>query len=164
MNSILKNAILKSFHGEWTHIDPKRALEGLSINVAKEKPKGFDHSCWDLLHHVLIWQQALINNIKGQDVDWREIEEKENWPSKDEIKNDETFTHLLKTFFSNLEHSKELIKSVELFNEKEISVGPTQLTRIKLILVLLQHTSYHLGQIVSLRKYLGDWPENRNES
>ena len=35
-------------------------------------------------------------------------------------------------------------------------------TKFRLMLVFLQHTSYHLGQIVTTRKLLGNWDENRS--
>ena len=35
-------------------------------------------------------------------------------------------------------------------------------TKFRLMLVFLQHTSYHLGQIVTTRKLLGIWDEKIN--
>ncbi|OLS21303.1 MAG: hypothetical protein HeimC3_36200 [Candidatus Heimdallarchaeota archaeon LC_3] len=160
MNDKLVDALSKSFHGEWTHIDPKRALKGLTSENARKKPKGFDHSCWELLYHIVTWQKTLLKNIKGQEIDWNKIEQEDNWPNEEILKNDENFSELVETFYSGINESKELIKNVDLLNEKEISIGPKELSIIKLTIVLLQHTSYHLGQIVSLRKFLGDWPLN----
>ena len=56
-------------------------------------------------------------------------------------------------FHSGIDEAQELLKSVDFAN---IDEKLPELYVIKHFLTLLQHTSYHLFQIVTIRKILGD--------
>lgn len=155
MQDQLINAISSGFHGKWTHIDPKKAFVGLSPTTAKKKPNINAHSCWELLHHIVIWQDAIIKHIQGETIDWNEIEKKDNWPTAEAMKDDLKFSNLLDRFHSGMEEAKKLLNSVDI---TKTSGGFPELSIIKLFIVLLQHTSYHIGQIITVRKCIGDWP------
>ena len=161
MREQLVNAISSGFYGEWTHIDPKKALANLTPTIARKKPENMVHSCWELLHHIVIWQESIIKNIKGDSLDWNEIVAKQNWPTPEVMKDDSNFSKLLDRFFSGVKEATNLLNGVD-FTKK--SVGFPELSTIKLYIVLLQHTSYHNGQIITVRKSTGDWPPITNES
>ncbi|MHA2074371.1 MAG: DinB family protein [Candidatus Hodarchaeales archaeon] len=153
MKKQMIEAITSGLEGEWTHIDPKSALANLNPSKAKIKPKYVSHSPWELLHHIVIWQDALLAQIKGASLDWNEIEKKDNWPTSESMQDDSNFSSLLNRFHSGIEEAQELLKRVDFTN----TYGQfPELSVFKLYLTLLQHTSYHLGQIVTIRKQLGD--------
>ena len=39
------------------------------------------HSCWDLLHHTVFWQDIILKNLEGEYIDWNTINNEDNWPS-----------------------------------------------------------------------------------
>lgn len=160
MKNQLIDAIHSGFNGEWTHIDPKKALAGLTIDNAKKKPNKSTHSCWELLHHIVIWQETIIKNIKGETIDWNEIEGKDNWPTHETMLEDFNFGNLLNRFHTGMEEAQSLLKSVDFINK---SVGFPELSTIKLYLTLLQHTSYYIGQIITVRQILDDWPPKNDD-
>ncbi|MHA1451166.1 MAG: DinB family protein [Candidatus Hodarchaeales archaeon] len=90
MKDHLIKAISGGLHGTWTHVDPIKAIKGLSPANARKKPEKTTHSCWELLHHIYIWQDALLRQIKGETLDWNEIEKKDNWPEA-EVMTDDSF-------------------------------------------------------------------------
>lgn len=153
-NQIIK-AISSGFHGKWTHIDPQKALRGLTPASAKKKSDGIDHSCWELLHHIVIWLEAIISQIKGQTVNWHELEKTENWPSEESMQDDSNYHKLVERLQAGIEDAQKLLEQVDF---AKIPPGKPELSTIKLFLVLLQHTSYHIGQIITVRKCLGTWP------
>ena len=161
MKKQLINAISSGLHGEWTHTDPKRALAGLTPINAKKKSTKSTHSCWELLHHIIVWQDTIINNIKGENLDWREIESQDNWPTEESLTDDSNFLDLKNRFLAGIEEAQDLLKQTDF---TEMSRGYPELPKIKLYITLLQHTSYHLGQIMSLRKNLGDWPPSKDNT
>ena len=58
----------------------------------------------------------------------------------------------------NLEKVDVKIKNINLMDRIEIGAPfLPDATYFKILLVFLQHTSYHLGQLVTTRKLLGDW-------
>ena len=137
-----------------------KSVEGLTPTIARKKPADKYHSCWDLLHHTVYWQDILLNNLDGQFIDWTTLSNEENWPTDEKLSKDENFIELVKKFKVNLETATKKFENIDLM--KKIKIGPERtpaVTYFRLILVFLQHTSYHLGQIVTTRKLLGDWKD-----
>ena len=144
--------------GFLTHLEPMKAVEGLSPTTARKKPSNKYHSCWDLLHHTVFWQEVLLKNLDGKFIDWSTISNEENWPSDESLSNDDNFIELVKNFNKNLEMAATMLEKIDLM--KGIKIGPEHtpdITYFRLFLVFLQHTSYHIGQMVTTRKILGDW-------
>ena len=157
MEKQLLKDISSGLIGELTHLHPKKAVEGLTPAIARKKPKNLDHSCWDLLHHTVFWQDILLKNLDGKFVDWYPPHDK-NWPSNENLSNDDNFSGLLNKFNNNLEKVAEKLQHINLMERVEIGPPlPPDTTYFRILLVFLQHTSYHLGQLVTTRKLLGDW-------
>ena len=161
MREQLIKDLSSGINGFLTHLEPKKAVEGLTPTIARKKPSNKYHSCWELLHHTVFWQDILLRNLDGKFIDWSTISNEENWPSDDYLSKDDNFIELVKKFNKNLEIATKKLDKIDLM--KGIKIGPEHtpdVTYIRLFLVFLQHTSYHLGQIVTTRKLLGDWKEN----
>ncbi len=152
------DAVTSGLQGKWTHIDPKRALKELTPATAKKKPQDFEHSCWELLHHIVLWCEIIIKQLKGEAPNWNETQKIEDWPSPESLQDDSNFYELLDLFFSYIEEAQKLLNEVDF---TKMSAGWPELSIPKLYMVFLQHTSYHIGQIVVIRKILGDWQEKK---
>ncbi|MFX1502815.1 MAG: hypothetical protein ACFFDH_17780, partial [Promethearchaeota archaeon] len=110
--------------------------------------------------HTVFWQDILLQNLDGKVIDWSKISNEENWPTDEKLNEDNNFIELVNIFKNNLELSAKKLEKIDLMNR--IKIGPENtpdITYFRLFLVFLQHTSYHLGQIVTTRKLLGDWKE-----
>ncbi|MFX0212022.1 MAG: DinB family protein, partial [Candidatus Hodarchaeota archaeon] len=117
-----------------------------------------EYSCWELLHHIVVWQDTIIMQLKGDSLDWNEIEKKDNWPTKETMLDDSNYFDLVDRFHTGIEESKRLLTNADFTKTVSLGDGLPELSIIKLFIILLQHTSYHIGQIITVRKYLGDWP------
>jgi uncharacterized damage-inducible protein DinB len=155
MKETVIKTLVNGLYGKNTHVDPKKVVEGLTPANAKLKPENDNHSCWDLLHHIKIWQKAILDAIKGEEVDWGNISKHHNWPSAEYLSDDQNFLGLVKMFQDGLKEAEELIETIDLHKSMPAwDNAPV----IQAIIVLLQHNSYHYGQIVAIRKSLGIWP------
>jgi uncharacterized damage-inducible protein DinB len=154
MKEQLIKVIINGLHGKNTHISPEKAIADLSPEDARKKPKNSNHSCWELLHHIVIWQEAIFEAIEGKEVDWREVSKNHNWPSDEYLSDDSNYTNLVDKFLQGLSKSEELVNSADLHKSMPAwDDAPV----IQAFMVLLQHNSYHLGQIITTRKNLGLW-------
>ncbi|MFX0126272.1 MAG: DinB family protein, partial [Candidatus Hodarchaeota archaeon] len=70
MSDTLIKVIVNGLHGKNTHLNPQKAVEGLSPTSARNRPSAELHSCWDILHHIVVWQEGILRAIKGEKVDW----------------------------------------------------------------------------------------------
>ncbi|MFX1370768.1 MAG: DinB family protein [Promethearchaeota archaeon] len=137
-----------------------KAIEGLTPETARKRPSNKYHSCWDLLHHTVFWQDILLQNLDGKVIDWTKISNEENWPTDEKLIEDDNFIELVNIFKNKLELAAKKLEKIDFMNR--IKIGPENtpdISYFRLFLVFLQHTSYHLGQIVTTRKLLGDWKE-----
>jgi len=154
MNEIIAEIIRRSLHGKDAHIDPLKALKGLTAEMARKRPSPSSHSCWELLHHIVMWQSVCIDAIKGKEVDWEAAQRKE-WPSQERMTDAAQWDNLVAKFERGLEEASQLVERVDL--AKPIPAWGDAPT-FQVLMVLVQHNSYHIGQIVATRIALGYWP------
>ncbi len=152
-DSIIK-AIINGLQGKNTHLLPKKAIEGLDSTTAKQKLGKDTHSSWELLHHLVVWQEGILQAIEGKNVDWKDIDKNHNWPTDEYLKEEINFSNLVHKFEKGLSKAENLVKTVDLY--KSMPAWNNEPV-IQAYMVLLQHNSYHLGQIVAVRKALGIW-------
>ena len=159
----MQDSIITTFKrglvGKGIHLDSRKAIKGLTPLIARKKPHNDVHSCWELLHHIVVWQDAIIKAIKGKDVDWDSIGKNNNWPSAEMLKQDLNFNNLVVKFDKGIEKVEKLIEKVKFSDPMP---GWENHPVFEGISVLLQHNSYHIGQMVVVRKLLGEQPSSDN--
>ena len=151
--SWLGDILSRGLSGHDAHVAPSRAVQGLSHEQATEKAGNDVHSVWEQLFHIVFWQDLCLRAIGGRRVDWEGAEGKD-WPDQGDPEG-EPWNDLRTRFLSGLEEAQRILKTMDLQTALE-SWGNAPAA--KAFLVLVQHNSYHLGQIVSQRRTLGQWP------
>ena len=137
---------------DWTaHVNATDALDGLAPAQAAAKVEGWPHSIAEEVAHMLFWQrhsQAAIETgaerkVRSAAEGWPAVAEGE-WPRiRDE-------------FLAALAKNKTCARDPELLakgfgDRKPYTVGVR-------LLIMSTHDSYHLGQIVMMRRVMGAWP------
>lgn len=153
MNEIISKIIKAGLHGENTHLHPNKALQDLSAEKARKKPSPNVSSCWEILHHIAVWQKFCLELIKGNKPRWETVKEEE-WPSQERLSEDTEWDGLVSKFKKDLQETAELAGSIDPMKPMP---GWRNAPAIQALLMLAQHNSYHLGQIVTIRKTLGYW-------
>ena len=154
----VKDAVLSGLQGAFIHSEPMVILEGLTPEVARKTSSGFDHSCWDLLHHTVIWNDIFLGNIKGNIENWNP---ENNWPIQIEQENDSVFYDLINHFEGQLNEVRSLVQQpiISFSKKQKISTNSDhELSIIKLYMTIIQHISYHIGQIACVRRMVDNWP------
>ncbi|TXT54591.1 MAG: hypothetical protein BAJATHORv1_60088 [Candidatus Thorarchaeota archaeon] len=144
--------LAKGLKAKYTHVDPIRALQAISIDKVVEKPNPQTRSIFELLHHVVLWQNLTIEALQGHDVIWPK--KGEDWPKSNAVSK-EGWKELVEEFTQGLERAEIVAEMLE--SETPIPAWEN-MSASNGLLVLVQHNSYHMGQIVLLRQVLGIWP------
>ncbi|MHA1989493.1 MAG: DinB family protein [Candidatus Hodarchaeales archaeon] len=148
LNRVLKEGL----YGDNTHIDTLKGLSELTDIQAKDKPIEGSHSSYEILFHMIYWQDLLIEGLSEGEY-FKEKFANTNWPTDNDYKN-LSWENLLEHFTKGVKIAEDVISNSDLTKEiKEANGEPA----LKSILVLLQHNSFHLGQIVQVRKAHGSW-------
>jgi uncharacterized damage-inducible protein DinB len=152
----LRQHLLDLIKMQGAHISFEDAIKDLKPENRTRKVQRNLYSIWDNLEHMRIAQNDLLNYML--DENW----ESPKWPEEywspednDDI-TDEKWNESVTSFHNDLENIIELITSpkTDLFG---IIPGTKNHTYLREILIAADHNSYHTGQIVLMRRLLGDW-------
>lgn len=143
----------RGIRGTNAHTDAAGVFEGLDWQQAGEKPEGCPHSVWQLLWHMNYWQDFTLAYLKGEAPRNPEHAE-ESWPEQSMPASEEEWNREAEHFSAGLlQAEQEAAKDVS-----EEGFGGKRRTRADLLMVIINHNSYHAGQAVFLRRMIGAWP------
>jgi len=145
---LTEERLVKLLHGIHIHVDPLKALEGLPEDQATAEPWPEARSPYQLLTHMVYWQDYSLALIEGTP---HQHEEGRDWEPTGE-----TWRELTNRFKAGLE-SLERHASGKPDRRLEVAEGLSTTVAAE-IMGVAQHNSYHLGQLVQARKALGSWP------
>ena len=147
MKEIVESSLKKGLIGAHSHINPLEAISDIDASLARKRLMDNSHSIWEILYHIVIWQDIFIENIKGNEANW----EVNSWPVENEMQSDEDFENLKGRFKRGLKEIKELIKSVNLAEQLSFWHNDPVL---QFAVVAITHNSYHIGQIMYLKNLI----------
>lgn len=147
-SAALADALVRALAGEDAHVDPERALAGLDAGQAGRLPGGAPHSVYQILCHVLYWQDLLLQALRGSEVAWPSSAA-EGWRAPPRPAGEEAWREAVDRFLAGVHEARE--------RARELAANPEH-PHFRYVLILALHNSYHLGQIVLLRRLMGAWP------
>src|SRR5579859_1246576 len=138
------------------HVTFDAAVARFPAAARGKKPKGAPHTAWQLVEHMRIAQWDILEfcrNPNHVSPKWPEG----YWPSSNAPPSDAAWKKSISAFRQDLSEMRELVENAD---EKKLHAriphGNGQ-TLLREALLLADHNSYHLGQLVLLRKMLGSW-------
>ena len=151
----LREQLRKVLDWREAHADWKQALAGLDPAHRGVRPAGSPHSVWDLLEHVRLAQRDILDftvNPKHVSPDWPAG----YWPKTLAPADDAQWEKSVREFFHDLKEMEKLVSNprTDLFARIPHGTGQTFLRQV---LLLVDHNSYHLGQLVLVRRLLSAW-------
>jgi uncharacterized damage-inducible protein DinB len=146
----LREHILLLLEGKSAHIDLESAVKDFPLDKINEHVDDSPHSAWQLLEHVRIAQWDILEfsrDAKHRSPDWPDG----YWPKKDGTKSD--WKASVKQVLKDLKAMQALVKDKkdDLYEPFPWGEGQTLLREALLVAV---HNSYHLGQLVLLKRML----------
>lgn len=156
------NALAWAMAGMGSHVEPMRAVEGLSPPAAAREVGCGLHSAHRLLHHIVYWQDIMLGAAEGAaeaagvpsgspvaPVPWPQGPEDWQSPMPE-------WPELVERFGANLGRAQKLARGAAL--HAPIPAWGPEMTVGAALGVLITHNSYHLGQLVAARRAAGAWP------
>ncbi len=141
---------------EEAHVGFEKASAGIPADKRAVVPAGFEHSAWDLLEHLRIAQADILdfclNPAYKHELAWPA----DYWP-KSRQENDAAWNASIEGFKRDREAMAKLARETQDL-AAPVPTGKPNQTYLRAILMLADHTAYHLGQLVSVRRALGVWP------
>jgi len=154
----LRKHLVALLRGGEAHIQFADALTDFPSNKRGAFAAGLPHTGWQLLEHARIAQWDILEfsrNPKHVSPDFPEG----YWPKTPGPPDGAAWNKSLKRFQRDLQAMVALISNVRVDLHAPLPWGDGQ-TLLRETLVLADHTAYHLGQLVDLRRALKSWPES----
>jgi uncharacterized damage-inducible protein DinB len=157
----MERVAIELLEGRGAHADPLACLEDLALEQANQKPPGFEHSIFEIVAHLNYWMDYDLKRMRGAREPYP-VHASESWPSPGTVENApwkreiERFKLLLQEFAqaSHGDCASWLTEAPATHRSHERNAS----TAGAMIFQAIAHNSYHLGQIVDLRRALGAWP------
>jgi hypothetical protein len=137
------------------HVPFDEAVKGLAPELRGKRPKGAEHSPWQLLEHLRIAQWDILEfsrDAKHKSPEWPGG----YWPAKPATPDEKAWDKSVRAFRKDLKAMCALVcdEKTDLF--AKIAHGDGQ-TVLREALLVADHNAYHVGQLVLVRRLLGAW-------
>jgi DinB superfamily len=151
----LRQHVVEVLKGGHAHATFDAAVKNLPAAQRGKRPKGAEHSPWEILEHLRIAQWDILEfsrDPKHQSPDWPTG----YWPARQVPSDEKAWDKSVRTLRRDLKAMCELVtkESTDLFAEIPHGSGQTILREA---LLLADHNAYHLGEMVLVRRELGVW-------
>jgi len=137
------------------HVPFEDAVEGMSPEIIGTVPDGLPYSLWQLVEHIRITQWDILEfsrNPKYQSPDWPEG----YWPSTVAPAHPGDLAMSVERIVADREEFTALLRAAGEGIYEPFAHGHGQ-SLFREALLIADHTSYHTGEILVVRRLLGDW-------
>jgi hypothetical protein len=153
----LRKQLANLLKGGQAHVHFSDAAEGFPLRKRGVLVKGLPHTAWQLLEHARIAQRDILEFSRNPDHVSPDFPEG-YWPKTPIPPNPAAWDNSVRDFHYDLLQMIALVENPKTDLHAPIPHGHGQ-NILREALVLADHNSYHLGQLVDLRRALGIWPE-----
>ena len=155
-DTIFRQNLIELLQGGQAHVTPKDVLTGIQLELRHVRPAEGLHSVWEELEHLRLAQADILRYTL--DASWQSPSWPDGyWPAPTDHPTEERWSASVSGFFANLDDVIALAQNPEIDLTAHIPHGEGR-TYLREILLVADHNAYHLGQIVQIRKMLGNWP------
>jgi len=154
-NKALRQHLLSLLKGGNAHVDFDSAFKDLPAGLRGKRPKGTQHSPWEVLEHLRIAQWDILEFSRNPNHKSPEFPAG-YWPRTPAPPDETAWDKSIQSFRKDLEALCDLVadESTDLY--ARIPHGDGQ-TILREALLAADHNAYHLGEAVLLRRILGAW-------
>lgn len=139
------------FGNNWTSSNLKDTLAGVSWQQAIAKIQSLN-TIAALVYHINYYVSAVLKVLQGEPLTASDKYSFDLPP----IQSDRDWQHLMDKLWKDAENSAGLIEQMADSKLDEIFVDEKYGTYYRNLQGIIEHTHYHLGQIVLIKKLLGD--------
>jgi uncharacterized damage-inducible protein DinB len=149
--------VASSLGWEQAHASLENAAKDLAPALRGKRPDGYPHSPWELVEHIRITQHDLLDFCQNphyvEKLEWP----RDYWPVTPEPPSADAWEKSIAEFKRERDAFARFTTETDLDLTAKIPRGTGQ-TYLRTILLAVDHASYHIGQMVSVRRLLGAWP------
>ncbi len=154
-DTALREQLIKLLEGGSAHATFDSAVKGFPLDRIGMRPKGLPYSAWELLEHMRIAQEDILRfsiSAEHESPKWPEG----YWPASREPEKQSHWARSVKAIRKDLAEFQALVRDPKQDLHQKFPWGDGQ-TLLREALLIADHNSYHIGQLVLVRRLLGAW-------
>jgi uncharacterized damage-inducible protein DinB len=155
-DSALRTQLVTLLDWSDAHAGFEAAVKGIAPKVRGAVPNGWDYSAWQLVEHMRMAQDDILAFCVSSSYEEKKWPD-EYWPTSPTPPSDAAWDASLAAYRRDRNAMQRLAGNPDIDLFATVPNGTTQ-TYLREILLVADHTAYHVGQLISLRKQLGIWP------
>ena len=137
------------------HANFDQAVDGLEPELRGRRPPGMPHSPWEIVEHIRRAQHDILDfclNADYTEQTWPD----DYWPETPEPPGAQAWDESIAAFHRDLKALQDLAADPERDLFAKIPHGSGQ-TYLRELVLVIDHTAYHVGELVTIRRLLGAW-------
>lgn len=154
-SSLVREHLARLLEWEDAHAGFDAAVAGLPENLRGQGPPGLPYSPWQLLEHLRITQHDILEfciNRGYREMSWPD----DYWPRSPAPGSAKDWDQSVEQFRRDRAALQKLARDSQLDLESAIPHGQGQ-TYLRELLLAADHTAYHVGELIVVRRLLGAW-------
>jgi uncharacterized damage-inducible protein DinB len=152
----IRDHLVRALSWEEARVNFAKAVAGVPVDKRGARPPGFEHSIWQQVEHIRLAQNDIlefcVNPAYEHTMKWPD----DYWPPA-EPADAKGWDESLAAYARDLEAMKRVARETPDLSAL-VPTGKGSQTYLRAILLVLDHTSYHVGQLLEVRRALGIWP------
>jgi uncharacterized damage-inducible protein DinB len=152
----LRTQLTALLKGGQAHADIRSALADFPVELAGAKPHGLPYSAWQLLEHIRFTLHDLLvfsTDSEYEEPNWPD----DYWPKQAAPPNADAWKKSVRGLEADIEALAALTADEHSNLYDTIPWGKNNETLLREVLLAADHTSYHTGELIVLRRLLGAW-------
>jgi uncharacterized damage-inducible protein DinB len=144
------------FHENDWFASMDQALHGVTAAEAAWTSSGITNSIWQIVNHLIFWNEDVIHRIKGTENSHKAIDNEETFGNPGDPKDEIGWTKTVQSLNEVMNKLKTVIADLD--DEKlKAPYAANRYSIERLLSSIMMHDTYHVGQIVLLRKLQSSW-------
>ena len=156
MADAVRAVVARLLDWEDAHAGFEKVVGGLPPKLRGQVPPGLPYSPWQLLEHLRLTQRDILDFCVNPDYEERSWPD-DYWPTSTSPPSARDWDESVTRFREDREQLKQLALNAGVDLLATVPAGEDQ-TYLRQLLLVADHTAYHLGELVVLRRVLGAWP------
>ena len=155
MDTALRDHLARALAWGEAHTTFEDAVADLPEPLRGRTPAGLPYSPWQLLEHIRITQHDILDfcrNPHYEEIAWPAA----YWPTSPTPPTDTAWDASVRKVLEDRAALQALARDASVDLAARIPHGTGQ-TYLREILLVLDHTAYHLGELIVARRLLGAW-------
>lgn len=155
VDAVLRDHLGRLLSWEDAHAGYDTAVAGIASDLQGIRPEGLPHSAWEIVEHLRITQHDILDFCRDpayRERDWPA----DYWPPAPAPPDPDAWEASLRAYREDRRALQQLATDPSVDLAARIPHGSGQ-TYLRELILVADHSAYHVGQLVLVRRLLGIW-------